>query len=98
MDEQQAKALLTEIQAVGTYHHPHPITSTPLPLRCVVLPWLDWDIKVLESTLHIVLPDDLRHIWDLTSGLVLFQDMTYGQWCLVLWSPDQALVRHQLYP
>lgn len=32
-----------------------------------------------------------------TSGIVMFQDMTYGQWGLVLWSPDQALVRHQRY-
>lgn len=89
------KALLTEIKMVGTYNHPHPETGAPLPLRCTVLPWLNWEAAALEDALGVVLPSDLRQLWDLTSGLVLFQDMTYGQWGLVLWSPDQALVRHQ---
>ena len=40
-------------------------------------------------------PSDLRVLWDKTAGLILFHDMTYGQWGLVIWSPDQAIVRHR---
>jgi hypothetical protein len=29
--------------------------------------------------------------------MVLFQDIEYGQWGFVLWSPDQTMVRHRRF-
>ncbi len=97
MTHQQIRALFAEIEAVDTFYHPHPDTATPLPMRCLTLPQLSWEPAALEATLGIDLPIDLKYLWDGCSGIVLFQDMTYSQWGLVLWSPDQALVRHQRY-
>jgi hypothetical protein len=95
VDKQQIANLLMEIGGTGTFEHPHPVTGAPLPMRCLVLPQLSWEPDFLVKSLEHPLPPDLEYLWDATSGLVLFQDMTYRQYGLVLWSPDQAVVRHQ---
>lgn len=66
-----------------------------MELRCVVLPRLTWQDQLLEDGLNITLPQDIRTLWQHTSGLILFEDITYGQWGLVIWSPDQTMIRHQ---
>ena len=65
-------------------------------LRSFALPRLTWDADLIES-LGLVLPPSVRDFWDGASGLVMFADMAHGQWGLVIWSPDQAYVRHQRY-
>ena len=34
-------------------------------------------------------------MWNKTSGLRLFEDITYGQWGLILWSPDQVITEQE---
>ncbi|MBN9388290.1 MAG: SMI1/KNR4 family protein [Chloroflexi bacterium] len=51
--------------------------------------------KRVEDETGCTLPPDLTRLWNRTAGLVLFQDITYGQWGLVLWTPDQVLIRHK---
>ncbi len=58
------------------------------PLRSFVLAYLLWEPEVLEETLGIALPNDLRWLWTETPGLVMFWDISYGQHGLMLWSPD----------
>ena len=69
----------------------------PMPERCLVLPRLSWDRSEFEDELNVLLPEDLVQIWNLTSGLVLFEDVNYGQWGLVIWSPDQTIIRHRRF-
>lgn len=67
------------------------------PLRSLVLPRLTWDPSLLEEGLAMALPIAVKEMWNRTSGLVMFWDITYSQWGLVLWSPDQAYVRHRRF-
>lgn len=64
------------------------------PYRSIVMPYLIWDLERVEKSLSVKLPADLQQFWNMTSSLVMYWDVTDGQWGLVLWSPDQILVRH----
>ncbi len=35
------------------------------------------------------------HLWDKTSSLRLFEDVNYGQWGLILWSPNQVITEQE---
>ena len=67
----------------------------PMHLRCKVLPGTPWDSKLFKESLGLVLPPDLRKLWSHVSGLRLFEDVTYGQWGLIIWTPDETIARHQ---
>lgn len=60
-------------------------------MHCQVLPAQPWDKKAFEQSIGITLPLVIAHLWNKTSGLRLFEDITYGQWGLILWSPDQVI-------
>ena len=64
----------------------------PLPLRCQILPTTLWNKKALEDALGVTLPSDLEQLWDQASSLRLFEDVTYGQWGLVIWPPNQVII------
>lgn len=65
--------------------------DNPLTLVCNILPFQAWNPKLFEEKLSISLPTSLKYIWGKTSGLRLFEDITYGQWGLILWSPEYAM-------
>lgn len=65
--------------------------SISMPMHSQVLPPQPWDKQELEEVLRITLPGAIAHLWDKTSGLRLFEDITYGQWGLIVWSPSQVM-------
>ncbi|MBI1928510.1 SMI1/KNR4 family protein [Candidatus Poribacteria bacterium] len=68
----------------------------PMHLCCKILPRsAPWDLSVLEKLRVITLPPDLRELWSQVSSLRLFEDVTYGQWGLIIGTPDEAITRHQ---
>ncbi len=38
---------------------------------------------------------ELRVLWENVSSLRLFEDVRYGQWGLILWSPEQVVDAHR---
>jgi hypothetical protein len=92
-------AIVAQINAIGLQVRLDvpPGLPEPLVLRCIVFPQLVWDVSFLERELALKIPPELRELWDSTSCLGMFLDVTYGQSGLVVWSPDQALVRHRRY-
>ncbi len=62
-----------------------------MPMHSQVLPPQPWDKKAFEKLLGITLPLTIINLWNQTSGLRLFEDITYGQWGLILWSPNQII-------
>ncbi len=62
-----------------------------MPMYCQVLPPQPWDKKIIESSLSITLPLTIINLWNQTSELRLFKDISYGQWGLILWSPTQVI-------
>ncbi|MFN8511279.1 MAG: SMI1/KNR4 family protein [Thermomicrobiales bacterium] len=97
MADDEIVALVSQINQIATYYHALPDLPLPLPMRCIVLPSLLWEPDMLEQPLELALPKDLRALWKRTSGLILFEDLLFGLWGLVIWSPDQALSRHTRY-
>lgn len=69
--------------------------SFSIPMPSQVLPPQPWDKKAFEQSLGITLPSAIIHLWDKTSGLRLFEDITHGQWGLILWSPNQVIAEQE---
>ena len=65
--------------------------SVPMALTCQSLPPQPWKPNIFEKSLQVTLPKSLKQLWDKTSELRLFEDMAYGQWGLVVWSPNQVI-------
>lgn len=57
-----------------------------------------WDAKYFVEVLNIGIPEDLQSLWHYVSQLYIAQDMTYGQWGLFIWSPDETLENNQNDP
>ncbi len=93
MNEQDIAKLIHTIKSIGTVDSTD--VSIPMPMHCQVLPPQPWDKKAFEETLGITLPLAIRHLWNKTSGLRLFEDITYGQWGLILWSPAQVITEQE---
>jgi hypothetical protein len=89
MNEQDIDKLIHTIESIGIVDSPE--MSIPMPMHCQVLPPQPWDKKALEDALRVTLPLTITHLWDKTSSLRLFEDMNYGQWGLILWSPNQVI-------
>ena len=62
-----------------------------MPMHCQVLPPQPWDQKAFEELLGMTLPLTIINLWNQISGLRLFEDITYRQWSLILWSPAQVI-------
>ena len=52
-----------------------------------VLPSTSHDLSIL----NVQLPDELVKFWKVCNGIELFCDQNYGQWGLILFSPQQIL-------
>jgi hypothetical protein len=93
MNEQDIGKLIHAIESISVVDSPD--VSIPMPMHCQVLPPQPWDKKAFEETLGITLPLTIINLWNQTSGLRLFEDITYGQWGLILWSPNQIITEQE---
>lgn len=93
MAEQDIDKLIHTIESIGIIDSPD--VSIPMPMHCQVLPPQPWDKKAFEESLGITLPLAIIHLWDRTSGLHIFEDVTYGQWGLIFWSPDRVITEQE---
>jgi hypothetical protein len=93
MAEQDIDKLIHTIESIGIIDSPD--VSIPMPMHCQVLPPQPWDKKALEEAFGITLPLAIIHLWDRTSGLRIFEDVTYGQWGLIFWSPDRVITEQE---
>jgi hypothetical protein len=64
-------------------------------IECKLLPPVTWDRSALESALKLKLPSDLVDLWEMASEVRLYDDVNYGQWGCILWSPTQVAARHE---
>ena len=61
-----------------------------MPLESEIVPAIARATKDLETLLNISLPEDLQDLWQKCNGLHLFEDKTYGQSGLIIWSPQKV--------
>jgi len=63
----------------------------------IIMPFLTSEPHLIEQAFHVVLPMELRDIWRTASTMAFCYDALYGQWGMILWSPEQVLVKHQFF-
>ena len=62
----------------------------------IIVPAIARSSKAIETRLNISLPEDLQELWQKSNGLRLFEDKTYGQSELIIWSPQKVLEQQQI--
>ena len=62
----------------------------------IIVPAIARSSKAIETRLNISLPEDLQELWQKSNGLRLFEDKTYGQSGLIIWSPQKVLEQQQI--
>ncbi len=86
-------AILKNIEQLGRIELDN--IAIAMPLDSVIVPPSTRTTKELESRLHIALPEDLQELWQKCNGLRLFEDKTYGQSGLIIWSPQKVLEKQK---
>jgi len=59
--------------------------------RSVVEPEIPWNREKIEKLLAVTLPSELVQFWDLCSGVRIYEDISYGQWGSIIWSPEKVV-------
>lgn len=67
----------------------------PIVVRCTLDSPRPWNREEIEKTLNVKLPDQLVDLWNQSSSLRLFEDCTYGQWGLIVWSANKVLMEQK---
>ncbi len=86
-------AILSKIEQLGTIELAD--TAIAMPLNSEIAPPIQRSSQTLETRLNISLPEDLQELWQKCNGLRLFEDNTYGQSGLIIWSPQKILEKQQ---
>ncbi len=96
MSEDRVQRLLAQIRITKDVIEgkDHPSIPRPFVYRCTVGSSVSWDKRKIEDTLQVVLPDDLIHLWNYAADVRLHEDVSYGQWGLVIWSPEEVFTKH----
>lgn len=81
-------AILKNIEQLGRIELDN--IAIAMPLDSEIVPAITKSTKDLEAKLNISLPDDLQELWQKCNGLRLFEDKTYGQSGLIIWSPQKV--------
>ena len=94
MEEYTIKHLIDTFRTIDRIEH----SDMPMifSLSCTVSSPVAWNKRKLENELNITIPLDLEKLWNEASSLRLFEDTTYGQWGLIIWSPDQIVEQQKL--
>src|SRR5690348_10005962 len=66
----------------------------PMVLQTEVKPPVGYQPSEIESALGGKLPEETKVIWSRASELRLYEDVNYGQWGCILWSPAEIVSRH----
>lgn len=86
-------AILSKIEQLGTIELAD--IAIAMPLTSEIAPPIQRSSQALETRLNISLPEDLQELWQKCNGLRLFEDKTYGQSGLIIWSPQKVLEKQQ---
>ena len=67
----------------------HEGEPVPVPLKCSFMQPAN-DVEIEGAACGLALPAALIDLWRFSSGAMLFEDETYGQWGLRVFSPSDA--------
>ncbi|MBZ0297066.1 MAG: hypothetical protein K8L99_31185 [Anaerolineae bacterium] len=80
MRNERIRQLISQIQAIKEVvdSTDQPPLPKPFIYRCAVRPPVPWSESDVEKSLQVTLPDDLISLWNQTSGLRLYEEISYG--------------------
>jgi hypothetical protein len=64
-------------------------------LQSEAKPPVAWQPTNIETALEVKLPEEIKLLWSRASELRLLEDVNYGQWGCILWSPVEIVARHK---
>jgi hypothetical protein len=67
----------------------------PMVLQSEAQPAVAWQPSDIEAALEVKLPEEIKLLWSRASELRLHEDVNYGQWGCILWSPVEIVARHR---
>lgn len=77
----------------------HPVANSeltpPMILRCQANEPVPWNEDDIESAIHGVIPGELKAFWSKVAEIRLNDDVNYGQWGCIIWSPAEVIARHK---
>lgn len=71
-----------------------PVLTPPMTLHTEVKPPVAWQASEIETALQAKIPEDAGLLWKKASEIRLHEDVNYGQWGCILWSPAEIVNRH----
>lgn len=74
---------------------PHEVGTGPMVLRSEAKPPIPWEAGSIEPVFGVKLPQEAGLLWSRASELRLNEDLNYGQWGCILWSPAELVERHK---
>lgn len=82
---------------INAFRHITPFSLNEMPdtmvFSCAVFPPQQWNKARMETELQITFPVEMEQLWNEASCLQLFKDETYGQWGIIIWSPEMVLTK-----
>lgn len=93
MNAASVDTLLALIRSSEPYVVPGKLTP-PMSLHSSVLPAVGWNAEEIEQKLQVTLPQHLKDLWNHASEIRLLEDVNYGQWGCILWSPFDVVAEH----
>ncbi len=95
MTRQTPKAVVEEIVQRKPFTPSYSKLIPPTVMHCSVVAPVTWRRNEIESAFEVTLPQDIVELWDAASEVRLHEDLTYGQWGCILWSPAEVVTRHK---
>jgi hypothetical protein len=74
-----------------------PGPGDPMILECRVVDGVEWSKGDVEQDLGVRIPEELIMLWNNCGGLRLYEDVSDGQWGLVVLSPRELALQNQEY-
>ena len=94
MSSEKALALVAEIALAPSHEVPGSKLVPPMILQSRVAQPATYDDSSIERALRVHLPPELIEFWSAASEIRLHEDVNYGQWGCILWSPAEIVARH----
>lgn len=86
--------LVAEIQGMPPHCPGDTNLSPPVVLVCCTSPPAPYESPAIEAALNATLPGDIIGLWAAASEIRLWEDVNYGQWGCILWSPTAVAAGH----
>jgi SMI1 / KNR4 family (SUKH-1) len=95
MHEDRVERALSEVRSRKPFVPEYSTLDPPSIIQCEAQPPVQWESAAIEAALRIRLPEELVALWNKASQIRLYDDVNYGQWGCILWSPSEVIDRHR---